>query len=371
MARQRGVSAFAWGRGVYQPHPARASANWPEIMLRRGGMDQLAAALAASPELFPHALDLRSGTVTLLRLSSQAYEQASFLDGRLAGVGNPGRTLPIVELAAAVSATGLTESTWFIFHIGHVGSTLMSRLLGRHPTVFSLREPDILRTLAQSPALAATYLPVFLKLWSRGWEPGVRSVVKVSSFVSDLSTLVLARDYAPRAIFMGVPPEVYLATIFGGANTPMEARALAPVRLARLRARLGCHWQLEEMSMGEVAALGWACEASALAASAAQFGTRIHVLNFEGFLTQPRQHLRAAFAHFDIAASETEIAEILAGPEMRTYSKAPEHSYDAALRQSVLNEGRARFSTEIRHGLSWLDRVAKEYPQIADALPLF
>src|ERR1700683_940465 len=117
-------------------------------------MDPLAAALAASPELFPHALDPRSGMVTLLRLSRDDYEQASFLDGRIAGPGKPGRTLPFTQLSHAVSAAALPESAWFIFHIGHVGSTLLSRLLGLHPAIFSLREPDILRTLAlmQSPA---------------------------------------------------------------------------------------------------------------------------------------------------------------------------------------------------------------------------
>jgi hypothetical protein len=56
---------------------------------------------------------------------------------------------------------------------------------------------------------------------------------------------------------------------------------------------------------------------------------------------------------------------------MRTYSKAPEYPYDAALRKSVLDEGRARFAMEIRRGLSWLDRAAREYPQVQKALTLF
>jgi hypothetical protein len=336
-------------------------------------MEPFAAALARSPELYPHAFDPRSGTVTLLHLSRADYEQASFLDGRIAGPARPGRPLPFTQLADAVDTTVLKENCYFIFHVGHVGSTLLSRLLGRHPTLFSLREPDTLRTLAtaRSSILTESHLPTFLKLWSRAFDSDTRAVVKASSFVSDLAGQILARDYAPKALVMGVAPETYLATIFGGANAPIEARALASFRLARLRERLGCAWQLEEMSEGEMVALGWACEASALAAATAQSGRRVHVINFDSFLARPQEILHAAFAHFGMAIGENEVAGVLAGPEMRTYSKAPEYSYDAGLRKSVLDEGRARYGAEIRRGLSWLDRAAQNHPQIQTALSLF
>jgi hypothetical protein len=333
----------------------------------------LAQALAASPELFPHALDLRQQTVTLLRLSRADYERASFLDGRIGGPARQARSIAFSELANAVEAAALRESSWFIFHIGHVGSTLLSRLLGRHPALFSLREPEILRTLAlaRDPNLAASHLPVFLKLWSRTYDAHGRALVKASSFVSDLAAPILMRNYAPRALVMGVAPEIYLATIFGGGNAPREARALAPFRLARLRARLGCAWRVEDMSEGEMVALGWACEASALAAATAQFAGRVNVLNFDRFLARPQESLGAALEHFGITAADKEIDDLLAGPEMRTYSKAPEFAYDAALRQSVLDEGRTRHAADIRRGLEWLDRPAREYKQLQAAFELF
>jgi hypothetical protein len=336
-------------------------------------MDPLAAALAASPELLPHSLELRSETVSLLRLSRSDYERASFLDGRIGGPEKPGRTLPFAQLANAVTAAALPERCYFVFHIGHVGSTLLSRLLGRHPSFFALREPEILRTLAlaANSSVATTQLPVFLKLWSRTYDQQARSIVKASSFVSDLATPILARDYAPRALVMGVSPETYLATIFGGANVPKEARMLAPFRLARLNSRLGCDWRIDEMSAGEIVALGWACEAVALAQTAGQFAGRVQVMNFDAFLARPQQQLSAAFAHLGASIGEAEVTNILGGPEMRTYSKAPEYSYDAALRQSVLEQGRAQFGTEIHRGLSWLDRAAKQFPQIGNAVPLF
>src|SRR5262245_55619754 len=91
-------------------------------------------------------MDSRSDTVELVRLTKAAYAAASFLDSRLLTHGVPSGWGPWPELRDA--AGGLCERCHFIFHISHVGSTLLSRLLGQHPALFSLREPAILRNLA-------------------------------------------------------------------------------------------------------------------------------------------------------------------------------------------------------------------------------
>ena len=76
-------------------------------------------------------------------------KQASFLDARIFTRGQANRTLPWPEVESAIKASQLAEGCGFIFHIGHVGSTLLSRLVGAHRGAFSLREPAILRTFAQ------------------------------------------------------------------------------------------------------------------------------------------------------------------------------------------------------------------------------
>jgi len=336
-------------------------------------MNALAIALAKSPELFPHALDLRSDMVSILRLTRADYESASFLDGRIAIPARPTRLLPWSLLAQAVGESNLHESCHFLFHIGHVGSTLLSRLLGKHPALFSLREPEILRTLARATREPDNepQLAVFLKLWSRTFDPHARVLLKASSFVSGHAGKLLARPYAPKAIAMGVAPESYLATIFGGANSPGEAAALAPFRLARLNRCLGCDWKPDDLSTGEVVAAGWACETLALAEAARQAGAQVQTLNFDRFLAQPDACLALAFEHLGVRAGSDEISAILAGPEMKSYSKAPEFSYDLATRRAELDEGRSRHASEIRHGLRWLDRVAREFPQLESALALF
>ena len=335
-------------------------------------MTPLAHALAASPELFPAAVDPVSGTVLLWRLTRTDYEQSSFLDGRIAA-GKVESRLPADELACAVDEGHLVESCHFILHIGHAGSTLLSRLLGRHPALFSLREPEILRTLATAyrKQPRQVQLPTFLKLWSRTFQPGARAVVKCTSFVSEIATQLLARPYQPRALAVGVAPEIYLATIFGGENAPAEARALAPLRLARLQRRLATDWRVDDFSVGEIVAMGWACETLCLAEAAQESVSRVLAVNFESFLADPRNALCTMFNHFAVHVSESEAGAILSGNEMRSYSKAPEYPYDTETRRMVLAEGRQQFGYEIRRGLAWLERAANAYPRMEAALRLF
>ena len=236
-------------------------------------MDSLAASLERSPVLFPHAWNPATETVSLIRLSEADYARASFLDARILTRQTIGRTVPWPQLQTAVAAAPLPEDCTYIFHIGHVGSTLVSRLLGAHRQVLALREPAILRTFAQirfepegqprqwTAEGVEERLGAFLKLWSRAFRPDQRASIKATSFVSELAAEILARPSAPCAILMFVPAETYLATILGGPNSRQEACMLAPSRLKRLQHRLGEEqWKLASLSEGEMIAMGWACE---------------------------------------------------------------------------------------------------------------
>jgi hypothetical protein len=334
-------------------------------------MTAFAATLARSPELFPHALDPKTGAVSLIRLTEADYRAASFLDGRVLTPQTISRVIAWPEIEQAVA--GLPEACDFIFHIGHVGSTLLSRLLGAHPKILPVREPAILRTLADSRSTWSadtfeTRTSAFLKLWSRTFAKDQRAVVKATSIASELASDLLARDYAPKAIFMAVSPETYLATIFGGPNSRAETKVLAQARYTRLNRRIGRPAvQPATLSEGEFIAVSWACEMTALHAAHVRAQDRVMLVDFDKFLAEPAPLLLAAFKHLGIDASAADVAAILAGPDMSRYSKAPEYSYDSKLRSDVLNQARAQHAGEIARGLNWLDRLSDASPMLRDA----
>jgi hypothetical protein len=344
-------------------------------------MDELAQSLAGSPVLFPHALDVGKDSVSFIRLERADYERASFLDARILSAQAAVQSMPWREVAAAVDAAQLAEHCTYIFHIGHVGSTLLSRLIGSHPRAFGLREPMILRVFAQLQAETGLRPPDWsesrfdarlsacLKLLSRTFDPRQCAVIKATSFVSELAADLLSRTSAPRAVTMCVSPESYLATILGGPNSRQEAKMLLPGRLRRLHRRIGGDvWRPESLSEGETLGLGWACETSALAQAKRAAHDAVLGVDFERFLAHPALILLAALRHLGIDATQGEAEAILRGPHMHRYSKAPEHAYDAVLRSEVLNEARAAHRAEIRRGLAWLDRAAAEFAPVRDAM---
>jgi hypothetical protein len=347
-------------------------------------MDALAAALERSPELFPHSYDMGAEAISFIRLSEADYRQASFLDARILGRQSVGRTVSWPQLQAAVAASRLEEGCHFIFHIGHTGSTLLSRLLDAHPRVLGIREPMILRTFAQLGSDSAegakepwsddafdARLGLFLKLWSRGFRADQQTVVKATSFVSELAARMLARPCRPRAILLFSSPETYLATILAGPNSRQESKMLAPSRLSRLQRRIGAErWKLSPMSEGEMIAMSWACEVSALAPSMRVAGERAMWLDFDNFLADPQAGLTAAFRHFGMKLDSHAVAAILAGHEMRRYAKATEHPYDPQLRRDLLDQARAEHRGEIARGMAWLNNAAREFAQIREAMAI-
>ncbi len=326
-------------------------------------MDPFIQALAGSPAFFPHLYDPGTDCVTFSRLTAEGYAKASFLDQRTLQPTVPTRAVPFTQVEAA--AAGLPEACDFLFHIGHVGSTLLARLLGQHPALLALREPAILRSLFQlrtapdslprrlTDSEFEARLSTFLKLWSRTFAPGQCALIKATSYVSELAAELLARPSAPRAIFMTVSAEAYLATILGAEHSPREAREFAPSRLRRLKRRFADI--RPPQSLGELVAMGWGAEMCALREAAAVGGARVLWLDFDAFLAEPKAWLAKCFTHLDVDAA-AQLDAIATSDDMRRYSKAPEHAYDTGLRSAVLTEARVRQAAEIRRGLAWLEQ---------------
>lgn len=330
--------------------------------------------LCATPEIFPLDIDPITDTVDLRILPPVEYERASFLDARLK-IPSAGRA-GFADLAAA--AESLTADSDFIFHVGHVGSTLLSRLLGVHPGVFSVREPQALRTLVQADLSETPWnggqldrrLDILNRLYARTWTPGERAIVKATSLVSEFSARLLARNAKTRAILMTTDVEVYIATILGGPNSRVELANASPGRLARLHRRLGTSaWRFEALSEGERAAMSWSTEMAALAAAAHARPDQTLWVDFEAFLATPDAELSRILTFLELPSSSGQIDQILQSGYLERYSKAPEYAYGQELRREVLNASRREHGIEIRRGRQWLDRAAADWPALATLGP--
>lgn len=342
-------------------------------------LETIRDAVRTDPSLFFQNLDFARGAILVLRLDASAIRAASFLDDRILTPQSEGRWVGFDDLAALFTPRPSPLPLHFIFHSGHVGSTLISRLLDDVGGVLGLREPLPLRVLSQAQAdLGAAHallgeeawtalLEMQIAGWARGFPDTRAVVVKATSSAAVCCDPLLNASPGSKALHLNLRPEPYLATLLAGENTPLDLRGQAQARMKRLAARVSVPVRpLHTLGLGEIAAMSWAVETLTHCTSSLNFSDRVLRIDFDDFLAAPGQSLHAICSHFGLDAPGSFFETIGSNPTLTRYSKAPEHAYTPQLRGEILTASRARNGEEIRRGMAWLAALARDEPQIAE-----
>ena len=311
------------------------------------------------------ALDPAAGVARLVAMNRDSYRAASFLDDRLMQQPVDAQIVPWPDVESAVD-NSLREDARWIFHIGHVGSTLISRLLGEIEGVLAIREPRILRDIALCPAeVRQSYLKPLPTLMSRTFSDNETACVKATSFASEI-----ASDLVPmgeRALFMFATPRNYIASILAGENSVKELHALASYRAGRLAGR-GIELP-PPRNDADRAAAGWACEMTTLeAAAGAMPDRRIRWADFDRILRNATVELAHITDFFGFNADPGRLEAIAQGPLMQRYSKDPNYEYSPRLRGDLIAQELRLQGRDIEGGLAMLRSASEKSPLLARAL---
>lgn len=321
------------------------------------------ADIVADARWLAQAMDPAGGTVRFVAMSGEDYRNKSFLDDRL--FQSP-RTFHALPWDAAVFGLGdaRADARW-IFHIGHVGSTLISRLLGELPGVLSVREPRILRDLASAGPSAEPYFPALRQLLSRTFAEDETALVKATSFASEIAAKLIGA--VGLALFVYAAPRPFLGACLAGENTMKEVIALAPSRLDRMAGRVTIG-EIPDRPAHQVAA-AWACEMTALEEAAEALGVdAVRWIDFDAFLAAVPETLASAATFLGFDAPADRVRAITDGPLMSRYSKALEYDYSPRLRAELIAEANAAHAADISGALAMLTKAAQDSPLLARAL---
>lgn len=317
--------------------------------------------IASDAAWLTQALDPSSGVARMIAMDRESYRAASFLDDRIMQRPVDAQLVPWTVIEEAIT-DGLRSDARWIFHIGHVGSTLVSRLLGEIDGVLAVREPRLLRDLAlMPPEIRPRYLAPVPKLMSRTFGEAECACVKATSFTSEIAPeLVPARE---RALFMFATPGNYVASILAGDASVKELRMLAGHRTERL-GRRAIHLAAEKDA--ELAAVAWAAEMTALEAAAEAMADRqIAWADFDAMLGDPEAELGRIAEFFGFGG---DVRAIASGPLMGRYSKALEYEYSPTLRREIIAESGHRHGRDIDDALAMLHAASEKSPLLARAL---
>jgi hypothetical protein len=343
--------------------------------------DGLLARLPGPPDVYPQNIELARELVLLVLLDAKAYREASFLDDRILSADMAGAWVPAAHVEEASRKVGNPRPLHFIFHTGHVGSTLVSRLLDETGSVFSLREPLPLRVLAEAhdrfgrPDCRMNkeqfnrLLRMFLRLWRRGYDATHGVVVKATSSAGRLAGPLLDASERSGAVYLNLRAEPYLATLLAGENSPIDLRGHGPERLSRLQRRVGGPLpSLETLSLGELAAMSWLAESWTRHDALEQYKDRVLGLDFDRFLADVPAGIGRVLDHFGLPRSAAYLSSVAKSAVLTRYSKAPQFEYSPGLREEILRESRRDHRDEIRRGMNWLERQARANGAVAEII---
>lgn len=344
------------------------------------GHDWLAR-LPVSPDLYPQNLDLVRNLLLVIEMDASAYRAASFLDDRILGPATRGTWLSLARAAGAAERVSDPRPLHFIFHTGHVGSTLVSRLLDETGIVLPLREPLPLRSLAEAhdtlgrpesllsgPQFHAL-LETLVRLWSRGYDWTRAVVLKATSSAGRIAIPLLESRPGSRATCLSLGAEPYVATLLAGRNSADDLRGHAAGRMKRLQALCtAAPAPLHGYSPGELAALGWLVETASHQDTAQRLPGRVLAVDFDAFLADVTAGMARILGHLGLPLDDAYRAAVAASPVLRRYSKAPDQAYSPVDREAALGASRRDNRAEIARGLAWLERLGRAEPSIAAVL---
>lgn len=352
-----------------------------ELVRKPGSTEPDLQALCASAAWYVHHVR-NDGVAEIVPMSLDSYRASSFLDHRIVRLDD--KTVifrNFSEFRNTFSATAANAGS-FIFHISHVGSTLVSKILGVKPSVLALREPVMLRWLAdlrrdirlpESRCTSGGYevhLRTALGFLARPLAPADRVVVKATSFANILAGDILSLQPCSNAIGLYCRFESFAATVLKGQGGWSDMLQQAPNRLRRLHEIVGRQpWLLAGMSPGEIVAVNWLAEMATLTSVARTFQGRFHMVDFDQFIEAPEANIKSVAGLLKLDWNDADDAEVERSGVLLKYSKSSDKKYSLDERRRDQGAVASLHKSEISRGRDWLNRAINENESLISVRP--
>jgi len=324
--------------------------------------------LLASPEWFPDAIYADRGLLDCYRVSRKLLSSSPFLDKRMTtrSAGMEQAAFSYDDLAK-LAHDARTNDIVFIFHTSFCRSTLMAQALHIDGISFSLKEPSILLSLAESirhtrslsdPHMIRIALSALLRLATGLVEQDEKTIVKPTNLANNL--LPYVAETGAKILLMYSSLRSFLVSILKyGERGRAFARQLY-TRLMSDSTELGNmeHRQALLQTDLQIAALAWQQQMDLFmkVVGKAPHG-QICTLDSDAFGSHRKAVLAEVLRFFAIPASEVQLEQVLAGPVFQQHSKTGRSVDDEAIQRQT-QEIADRYHEELDITMKWAQSTA-------------
>ena len=306
---------------------------------------------------FPVDLHVPGRTFGFLRLDASLLEETVFLDTRMAIPLADARPVPVATVAGHVSADA---NLGWLFHTSFCCSTLLARALHLPPVAVALKEPLVLRRLADARysgwPLDGLLGPT-VNLLARPWNPGGTVVVKPTHAALNIASDLLAASPKSRGIVLTSSVEDFVVSnLKKTAETRLKIPALVEraLRVGGFAARLP-ETALRPPDLSAAATLQWAAQREICVDVLEHAGGRLRVLDASALLADV-VGVAGRCATWLSLPMAPEVVAVRAGQVSGHNAKAVAHRYDPDRRARDAAGLREANGVEIARALDWFAR---------------
>ncbi len=310
-----------------------------------------------------------------LYITPEQRKQLPFMDQRLLDTGFKRAGVPLTEFSIATDQ--VPDGRW-IFHAGHCGSTLLAQILGDNPQTNALREPQVLRTLANLKREAGLpwhrvdetqwreWLATAIAFLGRPTDPAQQQMLlKATSHCNNLIDPVLALPGQQRLLLLSVTLPVYLATMLGSTQHLLDIDGFIQAHMQDLIKRFPeLEFRIPTLNATQKIAITWLTHMLAFLDAEITSPQQVMLMNFEHWLTAPEQHTATITDHLDMQSVSSHTLKRWLG----CYAKNPAQPYSPDQRRARLAYSTNQNAAQILAARLWLEQWLRAYPQHALAL---
>jgi hypothetical protein len=319
--------------------------------------------ILSDPAWFPARLDPKKGVLEFVRSSREDLVQEAFLDSRWDRAGREQACLPIDDLRGAYASLAARPHLNFLWHTAFCCSTVISRALDAPGRNLSLKEPDVLTTLADvKRATTIGGLPAYLPqglfaLLARRRRPNEAILVKPSNIANFLLPEA-AQLTQGRALMLYSDCATFLVAVMDrGEERRAHVRRVFE-KIVGDQMTAGRRWPVEKlfaMTDMQIAALCWHLQMSELAsAMSSSWRGRAASLDCDAFLAAPSRALAAIDDFLGLGLGPEHIAGMASGPLLGSDAKGRRNApFNLSERRDQWNALGKRLQHEIESVVAW------------------
>ena len=261
----------------------------------------------------------------------------------------------------------------FVFHHAFVCSTLMARSLNEIPAFFALKEPWILRRLADIKRQHAGTIPAehwrlivsaYVDLLAKQYKSGNSLVIKATNVAHNLLWDVFWLWPERPVLYMHSDVRAFLVT---NLKKNRETQQKMPVLLTDfvkdtdIRSRFGVIDVPQNRSLLQTCALIWAANIYTLKCAAEKYGPkRLRCLDMDTYLQHPEATMRSASRLFGHEPNEHDMLRMTSKDVMGRNAKDQHLRYDSATKAGEDERVLAARRVEIEAVVEWIDPLVRE-----------